>query len=164
MIADFRNVKKVYYNGSYHDSVRFENELIWETEKEMEGILRRSEVDLTGLTEVDVKEVQGEFDAGNDDYGSYFLLSTTRVQTVGGIKIGYPYKEAFKFISINDWFIEVDSEEVQMWGRGGISFKKHYPPSYLERLFGLPFPYGTLYDEIKLTEHNKISLWIREEV
>lgn len=162
MLADFRNVKKVYYNGSYLDSVYFGNELIWEAEKEMEGILRRSEVDLTGLTEVDVGEIKGGFSAYNDEYGSILSFDIVRSQSVGGIYIGYSKKEAFKFISISDWFIEIDSEEIESAGWfNGLVVNKGYPPSYLERLFGLPFPYGTLYDKNKLTEHNKISLWIR---
>lgn len=161
MLADFRNVKKVYYNGSYLDSVYFGNELIWETFKKMEGILRRSEVDLTGLTEIDTGKIKGGVDAYNDEYGVLLSLNTSSVQTAGGIYLSYNNKEIVKFISINDWFIEVDSEEIKLSGRGGIYFQKEYPPSYLERLFGLPFPYGTLYNKNKLTEHNKISLWIR---
>ena len=164
MLADFRGVKKVYYNGSSHDSVPFGNELIWEVDKEMEGIPHRSEVDLTGLTEVDIGEFINDVYAYNDEYGSLFYFATNDVQNVRGVRFSYNNKEILKFISINDWFIEVDSEEIERLGMSGIYFQKECPPSYLERLFGLPFPYSTLYVKNKLTEHNKISLWIREEV
>lgn len=164
MLADFRGVKKVYYNGSYHDSVRFGNELIWEVDKKMEGILHRSEVDLTGLTGVDIGEFKSDVNASNDEYGSIFYFSTPYAQTVRGVLFDYNNKEILKFISINDWFIEVDSEEIELSGMRGLYFQKEYPPSYLERLVGLPFPYGTFYKKEKLTEHNKISVWIKEEV
>lgn len=154
MLADFRGVKKVYYNGSYYDSVRFGNELIWETLKEMEDVFKRSEVDLTGLDE---QVWEGSFDAFNDEFGS-FLTCTVFAKNLSK---SFDY---LTYVSIDDWFIVIQPEEIYSSNLNYNNFMKFLPPSYLERIFELPFPLGTYYDEYGELKNYKISLWFRKEV
>lgn len=153
MLADFRNVKKVYYNGSYLDSVYYGNELIWETYKAMEDVFKRSEVD---LTELDEQVWDGDFYASHDGYGTYISSSGLRslLSQISAIPA---------YVSINDWFVVVRTEDFT-FARRIFNFNKYLPLSYLERIFGLPFPLGTIYignDELK---NHQISLWFKKEV
>ncbi|EPH12529.1 hypothetical protein [Facklamia hominis] len=151
MLADFRNVKKVYYNGSYLDSVYYGNDLIWETLKAMEDVFKRSEVD---LTELDEQVWDGDFYALHDEYGSYLIFSGKVRNLLKGL-------DYLAYISINDWVIVVRPENVKRIGLN-YNFIKGLPVSYLERIFGLPFPFGTTYIKDDLKNH-KISLWFRKE-
>ena len=153
MLADFRGVKKVYYNGSYYDSVRFGNELIWETLKEMEDVFKRSEVDLTGLDE---QVWEGDFNAFNDEFGSFLVCSAY----AKNLSKRFVY---LTYVSIDDWFIVIQPEEINSYDTFD-NFMKFLPPSYLERIFELPFPLGTYYDEYGELKNYKISLWFRKEV
>lgn len=151
MLADFRNVKKVYYNGSYLDSVYYGNELIWETYKAMEDVFKRSEVD---LTELDEQVWDGDFYASHDGYGAHISSS--------GLRSLLPQISAIPaYVSINDWFVVVRTEDFT-FARRIFNFNKYLPLSYLERIFGLPFPFGTTYIKDDLKNH-KISLWFRKE-
>lgn len=152
MLADFRGVKKVYYNGSYYDSVRFGNELIWETLKEMEDVFKRSEVDLTGLDEQVWEE---NFDAVNDEFGSFLSC----IAYAKNLSKSFDY---LTYVSIDDWFIVIQPEEINNYGTFN-NIMKFLPPSYLERIFELPFPLGTYYDQTGELKNYKISLWFRKE-
>ena len=152
MLADFRGVKKVYYNGSYHDSVYYGNDLMWEAFKEMEDVFKRSEVDLTGLDE---QVWKGAVGADNDELEASISF--------GGSRLLFPQVSAVPaYVSINDWFVVVRPEDLTFIGRNFL-FSKTLPPSYLERIFELPFPLGTYYDTDGELKNYKISLWFRKE-
>lgn len=152
MLADFRGVKKVYYNGSYHDSVYYGNDLMWEAFKEMEDVFKRSEVDLTGLDE---QVWKGAVATANDELEAGISF--------GGHRSLLPQVSAVPaYVSINDWFVVVRPEDFIFIGRL-FNFNKILPPSYLERIFERPFPLGTYYDTDGELKNYKISLWFRKE-